>query len=177
MQQSDPFWANSIAQRWVDRTPPADPLDSVPHGLECDTSCNRCLRDFHNLPYHGLLDWRLALDMARIAAGGANVDLSSPWGTAPNPWDNLIGAGMPVPATMERLGYPTFQSFAGLPGFVHRSNNRIRLVCHPLWAENHPSLVTARQAAQASFRGAVVLRVNPFRLLRRPADYVGDTHG
>lgn len=173
MQQADPFRANTIAQRWVDRTPPSGPLDSVPHGLECDTSCNRCLRDFQNLPYHGLLDWRLALDMARIAAGGAIIDLSSAWGTVPNPWSNLLGGtGTPVPATMQRLGYPTVQSFAGLTGFIHRNNNRIRLACHPLWTEAHPRFVAARQEAELAVPGAVVTRMNPFRLLRRPADYI-----
>ena len=173
MEQADPFREGSIAQRWLDRTPPADPLASVPHGLECDTSCNRCLRDFHNLAYHGLLDWRLALDMARIAVGGAALDLSTPWGMHPNPWASLLdGPDTPVPATMSRLGYPTIHSFAGVTGFVHRNNNRIRLVCHPLWAEAHPRFVAARQEAERAFPGAAVTRMNPFRLLRRPADYI-----
>ncbi len=173
MQQADPGCANSIAQRWLDRTPPAAPLASMPHGLECDTSCNRCLRDFHNLAYHGLLDWRLAMDMAHIAVGGATVDLSSAWGTTPNPWASLVGgAGTPVPATMERLGYPMVQSFQGITGFIHRSNSRIRLACHPLWTDIHPQFVAARQEAARGFPGAVVTRMNPFRLLRRPADYI-----
>jgi hypothetical protein len=81
MEQDDPSRANSIAQRWIDQTPPLGHLDSIPHGLECDTFCNRCLRDFHNLPYHGLLDWRMALDMARIATAGAMADLTTNWGT------------------------------------------------------------------------------------------------
>src|SRR5262249_26206035 len=35
MQQADPAHPNSIAQRWLDRTPSGDPLAAVPHGLEC----------------------------------------------------------------------------------------------------------------------------------------------
>jgi hypothetical protein len=38
-------------------------------GRPCDSSCHDCLRDYSNRAYHGLLDWRLALDMADLAAG------------------------------------------------------------------------------------------------------------
>ena len=173
MEEADPLRVGSIAQRWMDRTPPAGPLDCVPHGVECDTSCNRCLRDFQNLSYHGLLDWRLALDMAHIATGNATIDLSSSWGTLSNAWANTLdGPDTPVPATMDRLGYPATRSFAGVTGFIHRNNNRIRLACHPLWSQFHPSFVAARREAEEQFPGATVTRLNPFRLLRRPADYV-----
>ncbi len=57
LAQADLTVQNSIANRWL----------AQGHEDECDTSCNICLRDYRNLPYHGLLDWRLALDMARIA--------------------------------------------------------------------------------------------------------------
>jgi len=174
MLQADPLQTKGIAQQWTDRTPPSDPLASEPHGLECDTSCNRCLRDFQNLPYHGLLDWHLALDMARIATTkDAVIDLTSAWGTVPNPWAVLVeGPDASVPATMTRLGYPTSESFEGLPGFVHNGRQRIRLLCHPLWTDLHAVYLKAKEAAERKYKGAVVTRMNPFRLLRRPADYV-----
>ena len=56
LDQANPDVEDSLAELWMKES----------HNHECDTSCNVCLRDFHNLPYHGLLDWRLALDMARI---------------------------------------------------------------------------------------------------------------
>src|SRR5262249_2450118 len=102
MRQADPTHTNSIAQRWLDRAPPSGPLAAIPHGLECDTSCNRCLRDFHNLPYHGLLAWRLGLALARVAATASTVvDLATPWGALANPWGRLVdGNEATVPATM-----------------------------------------------------------------------------
>jgi hypothetical protein len=174
LRQADPTHANNIAQRWIDRTPPAGPLISTPHGLECDTSCNRCLRDFHNLPYHGLLDWRLGLDLARVATTASSVvDLATPWGPIPNPWEHLLdGHDAPIPETMRRLGYPTRASFAGLTGFVHNSGQRVRILCHPLWTEAHQGYQAAKAAAEQAQTGATVTRLNPFRLLRRPADYV-----
>src|SRR5262249_50607863 len=126
------------------------------------------------LPYHGLLDWHLALDMARIAvAKGAQIDLTSAWGTVPNAWAVLVdGENAAVPATMRRLGYPTSEPFEGLTGFVHHGQQCIRLLCHPLWTEVHADYQKAKEAAERKYKGATVTRMNPFRLLRRPADYV-----
>jgi DEAD/DEAH box helicase domain-containing protein len=73
------------------------------HGQDCSASCNRCLREFNNQSYHGLLDWRLALDMARLAADpDALIDLTSGWGNRPNPWKSLQAT---VPAVLDKLGY------------------------------------------------------------------------
>ncbi len=77
LQQGDSTIAQGIASLWAD----------APHSEECDTSCNRCLRDFYNLPYHRVLDWRLAIDMARLAYNPSTaVDLNSPWSDHGNPW-------------------------------------------------------------------------------------------
>jgi DEAD/DEAH box helicase domain-containing protein len=35
----------------------------------CDSACYDCLRDYSNIPYHPILDWRLAMDMTRLALG------------------------------------------------------------------------------------------------------------
>lgn len=37
---------------------------SVEHNDNCDSSCYLCMQDYSNLHYHGLLNWRLAFDMA-----------------------------------------------------------------------------------------------------------------
>lgn len=34
---------------------------------ECDSSCYDCLRDYNNQDIHNLLNWRLGLDVAKIA--------------------------------------------------------------------------------------------------------------
>lgn len=34
----------------------------------CDCSCYDCLRDYYNQAYHNMLDWRLGLDLAHVAA-------------------------------------------------------------------------------------------------------------
>lgn len=38
------------------------------HQDNCDCSCYDCLRDYYNQRYHDMLDWRLGLDLAKIAS-------------------------------------------------------------------------------------------------------------
>jgi DEAD/DEAH box helicase domain-containing protein len=165
MQQSDPSIANSIAAKWIET-----------EHTRCDTSCNLCLRDFHNMPYHGLLDWRLALDMARMAASStATIDLSSAWGTIPNPWTSIVsGSNAPITATMKRLGYTDPQQFGLLQGYVHQKakQKNIWMVCHPLWQDDHPDWLAAQADAQARYPQHKINQLNPYKLLRRPAEYV-----
>lgn len=164
LAQANPDLPASLAEVWMQQS----------HNHECDTSCNACLRDFHNLPYHGLLDWRLALDMARLAASSnATIDLVSPWGNHENPWSILLqGDNAPVPATMQRLGYGQSINFADLQGYVHNSRPQIWIECHPLWTDEHPLYRAAFMAAEQQYPHHSIRLLNPFMALRRPADYV-----
>ena len=42
-------------------------LVSEEHASECASSCYDCIRDYSNQSVHSLLDWRLGLDLARLA--------------------------------------------------------------------------------------------------------------
>jgi hypothetical protein len=144
------------------------------HASECDTSCNRCLRDFYNLPYHGVLDWRLGLEMARLALDSATpVDLESPWGTQQNPWRRLFdGSATPITASLAQLGYAYAGQVAGLRAYASDHRQIVRLLVHPLWAANHPAIAVARQVATQQRPGFTVATMDPFRALRRVIDYV-----
>lgn len=48
---------------------PVDGLESPAHAGECNASCYRCLRDYGNMAYHALLDWRLARDLLTVLRG------------------------------------------------------------------------------------------------------------
>jgi hypothetical protein len=48
-------------------------LSADRHAPLCDSSCYDCLRDYFNMPYHPLLDWRLARDLLAIL-GGFDID-------------------------------------------------------------------------------------------------------
>ena len=143
------------------------------HSAQCDTSCNRCLRDFYNLPYHGLLDWRLALELARLAQDpAADIDLISPWPGTENPWKTLT-AGQQIPALLHSLGYDVAVDLAGLRGYTQSrpQNGRrpLRLERHPLWTDAHPRYQAAKAAAEKEFPGCAVLPMDPFSVIRHPA--------
>ena len=162
MARADPTISNSIAWKWT------NPHE---HGSDCDTSCNLCLRDYQNLAYHGLLDWRLALDMARLVSNPASaIDLNSSWGNFQNAWLNLVQG--PIPAALQRLGYGTSVPFGTLTGYVHQNARRptIKMIRHPLWNDDHPEWIAAVAIARSQYSGYQVEAVNPFMVLRRPGD-------
>lgn len=49
-----------------DATNYLDRLAEPEHADECSASCYRCLRDYGNMSYHALLDWRLAGDLLEV---------------------------------------------------------------------------------------------------------------
>lgn len=167
MALAGPTIQNSIASQWI---------NPQGHGSDCDTSCNLCLRDYQNLAYHGLLDWRLALDMAQLVSNAsAVVDLQTPWGNVHNPWTKLVqGANAPIPKALQRLGYGSPMQFGTLSSYVHQNPQRrtILILRHPLWQDDHPEWIAADAAAQTHYPGYEVKAANPFMVLRRPGDYV-----
>lgn len=161
LKQGDSTIAQSIASLWSDG----------PHSEECDTSCNRCLRDFYNLPYHGVLDWRLAIDMARLAYNPLTaVDLNSPWSDHGNPWWLLCdGENAQVPVLLENLGFSHELDLNGLLTFSHQPLKRVGILRHPLWTDEHPLYRTAKFQAEEIYKGYTVQPLNPFEVIRHPA--------
>ncbi len=158
---SQPNGQESIAAKWIHQ-----------EHLDCDTSCNKCLRDYSNMPYHGLLDWRLALDMARIASGETNIDLTSDWQGGENYWKSVTLKG--IPETMRKLHFTSIEEMNGLRLFVRHQKNRLKVLIetHPLWTTEHPILAQTWNQVQSKYGGYEITLMNPFRTIRRPSDYV-----
>ena len=139
-----------------------DQSHAGPGPSACTTSCPDCLRDFSNLPYHSILDWRLGLDMARLSLDlNAPIDFSVPY------WQQLYaGAAGPYFAASpgwQPLTYGSLQ--AG------RRGNHAEIITHPLWncePGHSPAVLTS---AHAQARAAGCQRVtykSIFEVLRRP---------
>lgn len=60
-------------------------LTSSTHSNDCISSCYDCIRDYSNQQFHNMLDWRLGLDVARIANdASAVIDFSVSY------WKNYV---------------------------------------------------------------------------------------
>jgi hypothetical protein len=149
---------------------PAPPPDSFPgalisasHRATCDSSCYDCLRQYRNMSYHGLLDWRLGLSFLRCIASGAfacglDRDFSPPdlagWPAFAAAWRDTFCSCFP--------GCQAHQ-FGPLPGFEVGAHNVI--VVHPLWNTVAPrgllaEAIAAVPAGQPKF-------LDTFNMLRR----------
>jgi Lhr-like helicase len=132
------------------------------HSGECASSCHRCLREFGNMAYHPLLDWRLALDMARLALSvEAQIDFSAPH------WTGFAARTVEAYFQGMRLE-PTI--LGGLRAGIDNNRRRAMIVVHPLWDQsegNRRAEVTAaiNEAQQAEL--TPVLR-SIFHIVRFP---------
>ena len=128
----------------------------------CTTSCPDCLRDFSNLPYHSILDWRLGLDLARLA-----LDPTAPIDFSVCYWQGLdTAAATPYFAAMPGWQHVTF---GGLQ--AGRRGNQAEIITHPLWDcdPNNFGPQLAAAHAQAAAAGCQQVRFKSvFEVLRRP---------
>lgn len=139
-----------------------NPIVRDTHEQECSSSCHRCLRDYGNMAYHPLLDWRLALDMVRLALDpAANIDLAQPY------WNTLV----------QRTAAPYFKglnyaqtTLAGLPAGHDAGTGEVLILIHPLWDQDpanfRPEVSSA--VAQAEARGWRWKLRTVFRAVRFP---------
>lgn len=164
----EPSEAESLLKYMVGQSSPkfygflAGKRHAGPGPSACMTSCPDCLRDFSNLPYHSILDWRLGLDLARLALDPhAPIDFSVAY------WQGLDAtAAGPYFSSMPGWNQVTF---SGLQS--GRRGNRAEIITHPLWNcdPNHLGPQLSRARAQALAAGCHQVRFKSiFEVLRRP---------
>jgi len=137
--------------------------DRKAHADTCDTSCARCLRDYGNLGFHPLLDWRLALDMAEL------LHRQTPFSLLGSHWEALYSEEKsPIAVSLRQLGFERTQQPSVLPTFInhHGRTKKAVVLRHPLWTPSHPEV----QDALEVLTGTEAKAVSPFMLLRRPSD-------
>ncbi len=135
------------------------------HARDCDCSCPDCLRSYANRFIHGLLDWRLALDLADLALG-RGLDTGRWLG---GPEDR---AAQSFKAFCDSTGLPVEIDYAeGLTAIVSGANALI--LGHPLWHTREglwqPQQVDARNELRA--RGIEAKCVDVRDFAARPAVY------
>jgi DEAD/DEAH box helicase domain-containing protein len=112
---------------------------SPPHGDECTRSCPDCLQGYDNRRLHAALDWRLALDVAGLAATGA-LDTTRWLGRSNKMGQDFVDAFGRSGGFRARL-----ESLGPLTGIVNEVTRRGVILAHPLWATN-PTTFNEEQA-------------------------------
>lgn len=138
---------------------------------DCDASCNRCLRDYGNMPYHALLDWRLALDMVQLLWQPEAFEQAS---GPVHLWQGLLDG--PLARLFLSLGFEPESAWSqpGVPVWQKHTRRGLQLVAlhHPLWQADHPVLSALGQTILDSAPQAALSFHNPWRLMRRPGELV-----
>jgi len=97
----------------------------------CGSACYDCLKDYGNMAYHGLLNWRLAMDMAQlilIQPTPQSADLT-PLINLSGHWDTIM-TGLTQRFCDDFGGQPT--QFGKLHGV--KTEKSSFAVVHPLWS-------------------------------------------
>jgi hypothetical protein len=118
--QARPSWAKRCPANSFYR-----PMTDEGHMRECATSCHICLREFGNMAYHSLLDWRLALDMAKLALqADVAIDLNCSY------WSSLLAQTAHPYFAGLNLTHTTLNS---LQVGISATTNEALILVHPLW--------------------------------------------
>lgn len=157
-----------LSNRWTEllheALHPMDPasfsgaLHSDAHARACDSAAYDCLKNYRNMSYHALLDWRLGLGVlhalgAENTAGAAAHAAGGAWADEAARLRDLF---------CRHFTSATPAQYAGLPGL--RLGGRDILVTHPLWSRTAPGpeLAAAVSACNGTPRYA-----DTFNLARR----------
>jgi Lhr-like helicase len=134
-------------------------------GEPCDSACYDCLKDYRNMHFHALLDWRLGADLLDILRSGT-FDASQRW--------SGHGRAIVQEFAGQFEGF-TYAEFGGAPAAV--DEDICLIAVHPL-AERDEARFTealaeavyeARETLRANGHGDGGVRTDDFfNLLRRP---------
>ena len=110
-------------------------LTSEEHLSGCTSSCYDCIRDYSNQNVHSILDWRLGLDIARLAdSKEATIDFSVPY------WHDYIFST--IRNMLESNRYTVEEKQGTLIGKDPYGDKFI--LVHPLWTEKHVEFLIQR---------------------------------
>lgn len=133
-----------------------------PH--KCDSSCPDCLRHYRNMPYHGLLDWRLGLSLLRVLADGGFLCGVDGQFNSPELQD-----WMTMARSLRDVFCNSFTSckpseFGPLPGMTVGARSVV--IVHPFWDQYSPAGYLADAIATVDAESALKF-LDTFNLLRR----------
>jgi hypothetical protein len=151
------------------------------HIHDCDSSCYKCLKTYRNMPYHGLLDWRLGIALFRVMvdssykAGADGVfDYPELLGWCDAAKDRLVALNEGFYRTKP---FELEITSSGIPFLYDTSGVRKPIIAaHPLWAGVRETEVLADAILEAevllntTLSENKVIVIDTFNLLRRTSN-------
>lgn len=153
------------------------------HIHDCDSSCYKCLKTYRNMPYHGLLDWRLGIALFRImvdssykAGADGNFDYPELQGWCDAAKDRLVALNegfyrtKPFVLEVTSSGIPFLYDTSGVRKPIFAS--------HPLWEGVQKTAILADAALEVGILLGTTLSednnnvivIDTFNLLRRTSN-------
>jgi DEAD/DEAH box helicase domain-containing protein len=138
------------------------------HAADCDSSCYSCLRDYYNGKLHSLLDWRMGLDLARLALDphctSECVSLRQRhWDGVAEKAAKALARGIPNTTVRVNDGFQ----------LVWKDRRLVACLIHPLWGFDHPELMSLASALGIAADELPVCTV--FDALRRPGWFLSNS--
>lgn len=154
---------------------------SMEHINSCDSSCYKCLKTYRNMPYHGLLDWRLGIALFRVmvdssykAGADGKFDYPELIGWKESAKDRLVALNEGFYSTKR---FELEVTSSGIPFLYDISGARKPIFAsHPLWAGVSKTsvladaLLEAEILLNANLSESNVIVIDTFNLLRRTSN-------
>jgi hypothetical protein len=133
-----------------------DKLGEAAHASNCSGSCYDCLRDYNNMEFHSLLDWRLGRDMIDLLMG-RQLDVLR--------WRSIEKALAAQLSEYFGVGVSQFGPLYGAD-----VDGKAVLLTHPLEAGDprYTSERVAEAVAEARSRGRSEFLIDCYQVMRRP---------
>lgn len=110
------------------------------HREVCDSTCYECLSTYNNMPYHGLLDWRLGISLLRLLTNkDYKVGLDGNFN-----YPELQGWTIMSEKLLVDLNKCFFSGQVGVINnipYIKSSNDKYLFAIHPLWETNLPGAI------------------------------------
>jgi DEAD/DEAH box helicase domain-containing protein len=122
--------------RKLQSQPALEALLTAEHSYNCLTGCYKCLHRYGNQSYHGLLDWRLGLDVLRLAIDADYLAGMDGNFAAPGLLDWNVTA-MKLATEAAKLYSTSVDIKGGLPVIeIDKDQNKWAIVIHPFWSSD-----------------------------------------
>lgn len=147
-----------------------DYMLSDPHKQECKDSCYKCLKVYRNMPYHGLLDWRLGISLIKTLYDvNYKVGLDGSFIDELSDWRDMAFRLLEELKNQFYVGAKLYNQPGLLPYFV--CGDIAVIATHPFWdtAQLLNNSVLSKTVEDAKFQGnnIVVKFIDTFNLSRR----------